>query len=72
MATSRHRSLGLWIAAVFTIVAGVAEIITGFRHEFFGITTSERPLFTFASALIGAFYAVSGVLILLGTGASIS
>jgi hypothetical protein len=42
--------LGLWITAVFTIVAGVAEIITGFRHEFFGITTSERRLFTFSSA----------------------
>jgi hypothetical protein len=58
------RSLGLLIAAVFTILAGFAEVVTGFTHAFFGITTANSLLFTYSAAVIGVFYAVSGFLIL--------
>jgi hypothetical protein len=46
------------------ITAGVAEVVTGFRHEFFGIRTSSEDLFTFSSVVIGLCYAVAGVLVL--------
>ena len=59
-------SKGIWIAAIFTIAAGAAEVVTGFRHEFFGIRTSSQRLFTYSSALIGFCYAAAGVLILTG------
>lgn len=59
---SHHR--GITIVAVFTILAGLAEVVTGFTHNFFGITTSSVTIFTYSSALIGVFYAAAGFLIL--------
>jgi hypothetical protein len=58
------RPLDLLIVAVFTILAGFAEVVTGFTHTFFGITTSGVTLFTSSAAVIGVFYAASGFLIL--------
>jgi hypothetical protein len=52
------------IVAAFTIIAGVAEVVTGFTHNFFGITTASVDIFTYASAVIGVFCAASGFLIL--------
>jgi hypothetical protein len=58
------RPLGIVIAAVFTILAGLAEVVTGFTHNFFGITTSSITLFTYSSAVIGVCYVAAGLLIL--------
>jgi hypothetical protein len=59
---SHHR--GIAIVALLMIVFGVAEVVTGFTHHFFGISTSQAAIFTFAAAAIGTFYIVAGLLIL--------
>ncbi len=46
------------------LLAGLAEVVTGFTHSFFGISTSSQNIFTFSSAAIGLFYAAAGLLIL--------
>lgn len=61
---NQGRPLGIVIAAVFTILAGLAEVVTGFTHNFFGITTSSASIFTYSSAVIGLFYIAAGLLIL--------
>ncbi len=60
----QKRPLDLTVIAVFMILAGSAEVVTGFTHNFFGVMTSSQAIFTYSSALIGVFYAASGVLIL--------
>ncbi len=52
------------LAACLMILFGLAEVVTGFSHNFFGITTSSGSLVSYASAAIGACYVVSGVLVL--------
>jgi hypothetical protein len=59
-----RRPWDLIVVAGFTILAGLAEIVTGFSHTFFGITTSTVALFTVAATGIGLLYLVSGVLML--------
>ena len=61
---NRDRPLGIIIVAVFTILAGGAEVVTGFTRNFFGITTSSIAIFTYSSAVIGVFYVAAGFLIL--------
>jgi hypothetical protein len=63
-AVNHGRPWGITIAAVFTIIAGLAEVVTGFTHDFFGITTSSVAIFTYSSTVIGVFYAAAGFLIL--------
>jgi len=58
------RNLGIIVVAALMILFGLAEIVTGFTHYFFGITTSAASAFTCSSALIGAFYAAAGMLTL--------
>jgi len=52
------------IATILMVLFGIAEIITGFRHRFFGLTTSPGPLTAYVSAFIGASYATAGVFFL--------
>ncbi|HET9920461.1 MAG TPA: hypothetical protein VFQ30_11505 [Ktedonobacteraceae bacterium] len=61
---NQGRHWDIIIIAVFTILAGLAEVVTGFTHNFFGITTSSANIFTYSSVVIGVFYAASGFLIL--------
>lgn len=61
---NRRRPFGIIVAAAFTIVAGLAEMVTGFTHDFFGITTSSVTIFTSTSVVIGLFYAAAGLLVL--------
>lgn len=61
---TRSRPFGIIVAAAFTVIAGLAEVGTGFTHNFFGITTSSVVVFTYSSALIGLFYIAAGLLIL--------
>ena len=46
------------------IIFGLAEIVTSFRHEFFGLTTSQATISIIIGATIGTFYFVSGFLVL--------
>jgi len=58
------RPLGIAIVAILMIVFGLAEVATGFTHQFFGIHTSESALFTYSGAAIGVFYVLAGLLTL--------
>lgn len=58
-----HRPLGFTIIGIFMLLAGLAEVVTGFTHRFFGITTSSMIIFTYSSAAIGLNYAIAGLLI---------
>jgi hypothetical protein len=63
--TVKHgRPWGIIIVACLMILFGLAEVVTGFTHNFFGITTSIVNIFTYSAAAIGAFYVVGGLLIL--------
>ena len=55
---------GIPIAAALMIVFGAAEVVTGFTHNFVGISTSSSIVFTAAGVAIGLCYVVAGVLIL--------
>lgn len=46
------------------IIFGLAEVVTGFTHRFFGISTSTATIFTYAASAIGGFYVASGLLML--------
>lgn len=46
------------------IIFGIAEIHTGFRHNFFGITTEPTVASTYAGAALGLLYALAGGLCL--------
>jgi hypothetical protein len=63
-AVNQGRPRGIIIVAFLMILFGLAEVVTGFRHNFFGITTSGITIFTYSAAAIGAFYVVAGLLIL--------
>jgi hypothetical protein len=58
------RPRGLLFIAVLMILFGLAEVVTGFTHSFFGINTSTAAFFTYSAAAIGVFYAAAGLLIL--------
>ena len=58
------RPVGITIVAVLMILFGLAEVITGFRHEFFGLTTAQVLISTILGAALGLFYFVGGLLIL--------
>jgi hypothetical protein len=63
-AVNHGRPRGITIVAVLMILFGLAEVVTGFTHNFFGIITSSINIFTYSAAAIGAFYVVGGLLIL--------
>ena len=59
------RSMGIVVVAISMIIFGLAEIITGFTHNFIGlISTSSNILSTYGASGIGALYAVGGLLLL--------
>ncbi len=61
---NRARPWGIIIVACLMILFGLAEVVTAFTHNFFGITISSVAIFTYSSAAIGVFYAAAGLLIL--------
>ncbi len=61
---SRARPLGLTIVAALMILFGLAEVVTGFRHEFFGLTTAQVLISTVLGAALGLFCFVGGLLVL--------
>lgn len=58
------RPKGIIIASILMVIFGIAEISTGFRHSFFGITASQSIWFTVSGVALGAFYLVAGLLTL--------
>jgi hypothetical protein len=56
--------LSLTIIAGLMILFGLAEVVTGFTHQFFGLTTSEIDWSTYLGVALGLFYFVGGILVL--------
>jgi hypothetical protein len=46
------------------ILCGLAEVVTSFTHNFFGLTTSRTTNSTYAGATIGSCYFIGGLLLL--------
>lgn len=60
----RKRARAVDVVAVLMILFGIAEVVTGFRHDFFGIHTANVTMAAYLGAAIGVLYAVAGLLIL--------
>ncbi len=59
------RPRGLLVVAILMILFGLAEIATGFKHNFIGIiSTSQVLLSTLLGATLGACYCLAGALLL--------
>ena len=63
-AANTARPWGIVIVALLMVLFGLAEVVTGFSHRFFGITTSNASVFTYSATAIGAFYIAAGLLTL--------
>ncbi len=59
-----NRLRGTIIVAVLMIIFGLAEVLTGLTHEFFGLVTSQAALSTVIGVVLGLCYFVGGLLIL--------
>ena len=58
------RPIGIIIVAIFAIIAGIGEIIVGVTGNFLGILSrSMEP--AFSTAVIGAFYCLGGLSLLI-------
>jgi len=55
---------GLIIVAALMIVFGLAEVMTGITHQFFGLTTVQADTSTYLGVALGLFYLAGGILIL--------
>jgi hypothetical protein len=60
----RKRDRTVNIVAVLMILFGIAEVVTGFRHNFFGIHIAHVATATYLGTAIGVLYSVAGALIL--------
>jgi hypothetical protein len=61
---NRNRPMGIAVVALLMIIFGLAEVTTGFTHNFFGLSTAKGTTSAYAGAAIGILYAVAGLLIL--------
>jgi uncharacterized membrane protein (UPF0136 family) len=46
------------------LIFGLAEVVTGFRHDFFGLTIAQVNISTYLGVTLGLFYFIGGLLIL--------
>jgi hypothetical protein len=52
---SRTRHVGITVVSIFAIIAGLGEVIVGFKGNYLGILSRDiRP--SVSTAVIGAFY----------------
>ena len=62
---NQKRPWGIMLVAVLMIIFGLAEVATGFTHNFLGlISTTDLMLATYGAATVGALYAIGGLLLL--------
>ena len=63
--TPAVRPRGILIVAILMILFGIAEVLTGFTHNFIGlVSTTQASMATYLGVTLGAFYSIGGVLIL--------
>jgi hypothetical protein len=60
----QKRPPGIVVVALLMIAFGLAEVVTGLTHNFFGISTAGVAASAYAGAAIGVFYAAAGLLVL--------
>lgn len=59
------RPLGITIVAILMALFGLAEVATGFTHNFLGvISTAGATASTYGAAIIGGLYALGGMVLL--------
>jgi hypothetical protein len=58
------RPRGIIVVALLMILFGLAEIATGFSHNFIGLVTSHAGFATSLGIALGSFYFIGGLLIL--------
>ena len=61
----RSNPRGVTVVAFLMILFGLAEVVTGFTHQFFGVTTANGTISVYAGASIGVLYAAAGLLVLI-------
>jgi len=61
--TSHRLPVGILAVAVLMILFGLAEVVTGFTHEFFGLTTAHINVATYLGVGLGLCYLIGGILI---------
>jgi hypothetical protein len=49
------------IISLLMIIFGIAEIVTGIRHEFFGLVTTEQLITTIVGIGLGLCYLLGGI-----------
>jgi len=59
-----QRPRGIVVAALLMVAFGMAEVTTGFTHNFFGISTTMGTTSAYIGAGIGVVYAAAGLLVL--------
>lgn len=60
--TNNSRPVGLTIVGVLMMLFGIAEVATGFNHNFFGLITQENSVSTAIGASLGLLYFIAGCL----------
>ena len=59
----RTRHVGITAVSIFAIIAGLGEIVVGFRGNYLAILSKDiRP--SLSTALVGAFYSLGGLCLL--------
>jgi len=61
----RSRPRGVIVVAFLMILFGLAEVVTGFTHQFFGVTTANGTTSAYAGVSLGVVYAAAGLLVLI-------
>jgi hypothetical protein len=62
---NQNRPTGIVVVAVLMVIFGLAEIATGFTHNFLGVlSTASVAVSTFWGMGIGALYAIGGIFLL--------
>jgi hypothetical protein len=62
---NQNRPWGITLVAVLMILFGLAEVVTGFTHNFLGlISTTDAMFATYGAAAVGTLYVIGGLLLL--------
>ncbi len=61
--TSKRFTTLITIISVLMILFGLAELVTSFTHQFFGLSTLQSDLSTIIGVTLGLFYISAGVLL---------
>ncbi len=62
--TGKTFPFSITVIAVLMILFGLAEVVTGFTHQFFGLTTAQIAISTYVGVALGLLYFAGGVLLL--------